>query len=264
MKKYVKLVFIGLLSCIIFILIWATTVSAVKHIDKAILVESFKARGKLDEASSTDKIKYYKIESNETRPAFTKTSGGYVIPGSAGDILTATTAVIGDGLYPLIGDALNGFIGFYAGGHAALCTKDYQDYEFSTDEYQSIEASGTEGEGNNPSRVNYRSYWAGDIPYKEVIGLRVKLSDKEIDEVMSNCASMLNDPYNFSFIFDTINNSYCTDILSKAFIKYANLNKDGFATTVWDLICSGDTYISYYHYFDNAGVKHIYYLDWRK
>ena len=264
MKKYIKLIFTGLLSCIIFILIWATTVSIVKHVDKDILVESFKSKGVLDTASSTDKIKFYKIESNETRPAYTLSSSGTVIPGSEGDILTATKAVVGDGMHPFFGDMVNGFIGFYAGGHASLCTKKYKDYEISMDETTSIEATGLEGVGDNPATVGYRSYWSYDTPYKEVIGLRVKLTDDEIDEVVSNCASMLSDPYNFSFIFDTINTSYCTDILSKAFIKYANLNKDGFATTVWDVICSSDTYISYYHYFDNDGVKHIYYLDWRK
>ena len=262
MKKYIKLTFIFLSSCIIFILIWATTVTTVKHIDKAILVEQFKSKGVLDTAASTDRVKYYKIESNETRPAFIKTNTGVVIPGSAGDILTSTQAVVGNGLHPMLGQPINGFIGFYAGGHACLCTEDYKDYQFWLSDDTSIEASGMNG-GDNPSTVMYRSYWAGESPYTEVIGLRVNLDQKGIDEVISNTAALLGDLYNFSFIFDTINTSYCTDILSKAFHKYADLNKDGFATTIYDLICTSDTYISYYHYFDSNGVKHIYYLDWR-
>ena len=62
-------------------------------------------------------------------------------------------------------------------------------------------------------------------------------------------------------MLDTVNKSYCTDVISKSYRKVGiNLNKDGFITTNLDILCSGDLYISYYHYYKDD-VKYIYYLD---
>jgi hypothetical protein len=64
-----------------------------------------------------------------------------------------------------------------------------------------------------------------------------------------------------TYVFDTVNKSYCSDIMYKAYRKVGiNLNKDGFATTIYDLISSSDCYISYYHVYKDD-VKYIYYLD---
>ena len=260
MKKYLKLIFFVIMSCVIFILIWATTITIVKNIEKIALVEQFKSRGVLVEDKSDSNTKFYKIASNEKRPTYTPV-GSAIYPGTKGDILVTTQAVVGTGL-PFIGDFLNGFVGFYAGGHAALSTMDYRDSDISLTPKTSIEATGMRS-GDNPATIFDRGYaWAYQAPYTEVIGLRVKMNEEEIDEVVSKTSSLIDDPYNFSFIFNTRNTSYCTDIISKGFSNKAHLNKDGFATTIYDLICTSDTYISYYHYYDSNGVKHIYYLDW--
>ena len=260
MKKYLKLIFFVIMSSVIFILIWATTVTLVKNIGKVVLVEQFKSRGVLVEEKSDSKTKFYRIPSDETRPTYL-TAGSSIYPGTKGDILVTTQAVVGTGL-PFIGDFLNGFVGFYAGGHAALATTAYKDSDIALSDRTSLEATGMR-EGENPATVFDRSAaWVYSYPYTEVIVLRVKMNEEEIDEVISKTASLIDDLYNFSFIFDTKNTSYCTDIISKGFSNKANLNKDGFATTIYDLICTSDTYISYYHYFDSDGVKHIYYLDW--
>ena len=39
-----------------------------------------------------------------------------------------------------------------------------------------------------------------------------------------------------------------------------NLNKDSFAVPIHDLVISDETYIVYYHYFEND-VKYIYYME---
>ena len=93
-----------------------------------------------------------------------------------------------------------------------------------------------------------------------MIGLRVNLSESEIKEVVSNAISLVGDDYNYSFLFDTDKKSYCSDIVTKAFSHVnVNLNKDSFATTIYDLIVADKTYISYYSYYE-GNVLNVYYL----
>ena len=57
------------------------------------------------------------------------------------------------------------------------------------------------------------------------------------------------------------NAKYCSDLISSGFSYIGrNLNRDSSTTSIYDLIVSPETYISYYHYFDGNGVKHVYYL----
>ncbi|MGM9969706.1 MAG: YiiX/YebB-like N1pC/P60 family cysteine hydrolase [Anaeroplasma sp.] len=253
MKKILKVIFILFRSLLIFIVIGALSTACVKNTQKIILVEQFKSKGVYQEELSTNSIKYYKIESNEVLPAFTS-YGKDALPGAPGDILVSTQAT-------LINPFVSGFVSFFAGGHAAICGKNYQDYSILLNEYKSIESTGL-NEGDNPTTIFDKSYWIYDDPFTEVIGLRVKMTEEQIDEVISLASSIIGDPYNYSFLFDTTNKSYCSDLVSKVYSYIGvDLNKDDFTTSIYDLIVSKDTYISYYHYFDNDGVKHIYYLD---
>ena len=103
-------------------------------------------------------------------------------------------------------------------------------------------------------RSTYEDY------FKQVVCYRTHLSEEELDEVVSVTSGHLGDPYNYNFTFDTLNKSYCSDLISKVFDKVnLNLNKDGFWTTVWDIMVSPDLYITYYHYISN-GVKYVYYV----
>lgn len=253
MRKYVKWFFLIFKSILIFIVIGAVSTACVKNVYKEILIEQFKKKGIYQPDISTDNIKYYKIESNETYPVFIK-NGDDVIPGNTGDILVSTQAF-------LAGPFINGFVGFFAGGHAAFCMGNYSDFDFSANETTSLEATGME-EDSNLSNLWEREYWAEyQNPFTEIIGLRVSMTDKERKEVVSAATSLLGDPYNYSFLFDTTNKSYCSDLVAKAFKKIGkNLNKDDFTTSIYDLIVSKDSYISYYHYFDSNGIKYIYYL----
>lgn len=252
MKKILKIFLILFRSLLIFIVIGALSTACVKNTQKIILVENFKSKGVYQEELSSKKIKYYKIESDEVLPAFIK-YGNDALPGAPGDILVSTQAT-------LINPFISGFVSFFAGGHAAICGKSYQDFDILLNEYKSIEATGLE-EGENPATIFDKDYWMEDDPFTEIIGLRVKMTDEQIDEVISLASSIVGDPYNFSFLFDTTNKSYCSDLVSKVYSYVgADLNKDDFSTSIYDLIVSDDTYISYYHYYDNDGIKHIYYL----
>ena len=244
--------FLILKNLIIFVVLGAITTAVVGNTEKIVEVEQFKQKGVFQEDISTDNIKYYLVESNEEKPAFTN-FGSNPYPGFSGDILVSTQATL---INPFVSD----LISFFVGGHAALCLENYTDFQLSTNDHDSVEATGL-NPGENPTEILDRGYWAENTNFTEVIGLRVKMTDEEKKIVLSDTISQVGDYYNFSFIFDTVNKKYCTDIISNSFSKIGkNLNKNGFATTVYDLICSSDTYISYYHYFDSNNVKHIYYL----
>ena len=252
MRKIIKMILIVFKSILIFIVIGATSTAVVKNVQKIVLVEQFKAKGVYQEELSTKSVKFYKIDSNESIPTFFK-SGNEVIPGGPGDILVSTQAT-------LINPFISGFISFFAGGHAAICMDEYSDFDITIEKEDSIEATGLE-EGENLSEVFRRDYWAKDDPFTEVIGLRVSMTEEERNEILSLSASLLGDPYNYSFLFDTTNKTYCSDLVSKVYKHIGvNLNKDDFTTSIYDLIVSSDSYISYYHYFDADGIKHIYYL----
>lgn len=253
MKRNFRIALIIIRSIFLFILIWGGTITVVKNVHKVALVEEFKNKAVYQEDISTASTKFYKIESDEATSTFTKV-GKTIYPGNESDILVTTQALLGP-------EFVRGTISFLVGGHAAYVNGDYGDYNLSyiSKGTTTVEATGL-NEGENLSQIFNSSYWIDSNTYTEVIGLRVKMSDETRREVNSLVCSMIGDPYNFSFVFDTVNKSYCSDIMYKAYRKVGiNLNKDGFATTIFDLISSSDTYISYYHiYKDN--VKYIYYL----
>lgn len=254
MKNFFKITLIVLRSILIFIVVWGVTITFVKNMQKSILVENFKSKAVYQEDISTSSTRFYKIDSNEDKNAFTE--DGIIYPGTSTDILVTTQVILTNN--PLI----NSVVSFFAGGHAAFVNPNYGDYQINdvVGDKSTIEATGLE-EGKNYSQVFDLDYWSYDDPYTEIIGLRVKLNDEKRREVTSLCSALIGDEYNYSFIFDTVNKSYCSDIISKAYKKIGvNLNKDGFATTIYDLICSGDCYISYYHVIKD-NVKYIYYLD---
>lgn len=252
MKRILKLVLIILQSILIFIIIGALTTATVKNVQKLILVENFKNKGVLQEDISTDKIKYYKVESEKEENSSYIIKDGYIYPGNKADIIVSVQSP----LMPVISDIVT----FFVGGHASICMGEYEDYEMKTTIYDSIEATGLEG-GDNKSKVFKRNYWMNNNTYSEVIGLRVDLTEEERDEVVSVAASLLGDPYNFSFLFDTKNKTYCSDLISKIYGKIGyDLNKDDFVTCIYDIIVSDETYISYYHNYDSDGVLHLYYL----
>lgn len=253
MKKIIKWILIGMETVLIFIAIGGLSTAIVKNIYADVLIEQFKKKGILDESKSTERIKLYPIESEEDRPTLQQIGSNYY-PGNTGDILISLTSELE---IPLIEQ----FISFFAGGHAAFVLGDYQDHLIEVNYWDTIESTGLEVGDNLASVSDKTDYWVDASPYDEVICLRVKMNDGERKKVLSEAMALVGDPYNYAFIWDTDKKSYCSDLISKVYKKIGvNLNKDGFTTSVYDLLVSNESYISYYHYIDNDGVKHIYYL----
>ena len=250
MRKILKIVLLTLQSALIFIFIGATSYAITKNTQKIFLVEEFKSKGIFDEENSTETLKFFRIESEEKKVAFRKYND-QIYPGVHGDILVSTEAT-------LINPVISSIVSFYAGGHAAICI-DYSD-KVSVTENMTIESSGVNGA--DEAQLFKKSYWVSPYVFSEVIGLRMKTTEKENEEFVNNALNFLGYPYNYSFIFNTKNSVYCSDLVSRSAKPLGfNLNKDNGTTSIYDLIVSSDTYIFYYHYIDNEGIKYIYYLD---
>lgn len=250
MRKILKIVLLTLQSALIFITIGATSYAVTKNIQKMILVEQFKEKGVYNEEISSTYKKFYRIESNEESEAF-RIYNNEVYPGVHGDILVSTEAT-------LINEFISDFISFFAGGHAAICI-DYSD-KIKVENNMTIEASGVNGDDS--AQIFGKNYWVSPYIFDEVIGLRMDMTKQEKELFVEKAIGFIGYPYNYSFIFNTKNSVYCSDLISRSAKPLGfNLNKDNGTTTIYDLIVSNDTYIFYYHYIDNEGVKHIYYLD---
>ena len=240
-------------SVLLFIIISYTTIIIVEHVEKQCLVESFKQKAVFQEELSTSKIKYYKIDYDGRQTIQIDSKTKDCIPGNVGDILVSVEQ---NTVHPLV----NGIISFYAGGHAGYIPGIYNDFTHRIGSRGTIEASMTVG--INTTCTNYSiTDWTTQRYFNEVMCLRVDMTDEERNRVNASVAAILGDPYNETFFFNTKNASYCSDVIRKGFESIGkNLDSDGVTTSIWDLIVSRETYIIYYHYFDNDGVKHVYYL----
>lgn len=251
MKKILKFILIGIEAAVLFVVVGGMTSGITKTIYSDILIEQFKSKATLNEEASTDTVKIYTIPSDEERPVYQKYGMAYY-PGSAGDIIITLRSEL---KIPLIQD----IISFFAGGHAALVLGDYEDYIDKTSIMNTVESSGL-NDALNSADVFTMDYWR-EYEYP-ILGLRVKMTEQERDQVVSRGLALEGDPYNYSFLFETKNKAYCSDLVGKAFESVGvNLNKDGFTTSVYDLLLSGETYITYYRYFDADGIEYIYYLE---
>lgn len=251
MRKIVKTILFYISTILIFIVIGWMANTITQHIISDIRIENFKKRGVLQEDISSSTLKFYKIETGEDL-GYIKV-GNTIYPGNKGDVLVAKKSNIG---VPVAEELIT----FFAGGHAALVVDNYKDYSVSTTITDIIEATGM-NDGDNYSQTNNRAYWTNKEIYEEVIVVRGNdMDEKKKDEVISNCFSLLGDPYNYSFTFDIVNKSYCSDLISKSFKSVGiDFNKNGFWTTIYDLLVSSDCHISYYHYYKD-GIKYIYYV----
>lgn len=253
MKKNIKIVLKICRFILLFILVTGITAAITKNIYSEILINQFKSKGVYQEELSTDEIKIYHIESNEERPTIL-IKDDMITPGNVGDIIISLDLKVD---IELIGRTVS----FFAGGHAGLVLDDYLDCKGSADPDFLLESTGF-GDQTDAFVFN-KNYWYEDnvTPFDEVIGLRVKTTEQERSKVISKAMALVGEPYNYTFFFNTKEASYCTDIIGKAYSEIGiDLNKDKLTTSVYDLLVSKDTYISYYYYKDSKGVKHFYYL----
>ena len=109
--------------------------------------------------------------------------------------------------------------------------------------------------------VSSKAYWENTSFTEKYIILRVKgLTDEDRNEALHKAISMIGDPYNLTFIMNTKNSHYCSDLVTKVFkIVGKNTNYDGFATTIYDLLVSPDTEIVGYKEFNPVTQISSYY-----
>ncbi len=247
-------------------------------------IKNFVKKGILQTDISNDEIKYYKVSRETYYPnEFVREpfyNDNLETPGSEGDIFVTRQAP-----FPTM-PGIYEFISFFFGGHAAYIGEDNVVYETIgfPDDVSLIHAMFYGSKNTIVTKEN--NYWLDphfhledDPSYKrfgsyyrrEWIGIRVKgVTKEEIEQVndfMEHLA-LIKAQYNFFFVFHTKNRYYCTDMMSRAYAtitnsdgkqKY-NLNRDGIAVSVNDLILSKDTYVSYYVRTDAKNVKHVYYV----
>ena len=98
---------------------------------------------------------------------------------------------------------------------------------------------------------------------RTVVGIRVKASKTDRLVASENAKCLIGEKYNYSFIFNTKNSYYCTDICDRIYseefgLEY-NIDENGFYTSVPDLLLSSDVEISFVKYIKDGRV-YIYYL----
>lgn len=224
---------------LIFLIMGTSTIS--ENIRYNNLINDFTKSAKLDEKNSRENVKIYEIP----RKAFMREKPIYDLKtlGTDGDIFLTRDSPI---KIPLIDNII--FTLF--GGHAAIITDNG---------LKQIEANGMSEDGNNYVK-KVDNDWLGYGG--EVVGLRIKNAKEEVYQNVVKEAEIVarkKIKYNYTFIFNTQNSFYCTDLVKYLYQKEKiDLNNDGFATTTYDLVLSSATYIAYYSYTDQKGVRHIY------
>ena len=107
-------------------------------------------------------------------------------------------------------------------------------------------------EKNGPGYIVVNDEWFQHI---------LKCSDVNSLRIMIRETVNIDNQNTTGYFFNTKETSYCTDIIGKAYSSIGvDLNKDKLTTSVYDLLISDETYISYYWCKDNNGIMHIYYL----
>lgn len=241
----------GLIGCGLLVFIfWATISASVENLKIDIMLASFAKMGVLDETLSTSQERIYWVDSeiDLDTPTYT-TRNGRIYPGAPGDILC--TKVTGTTI-PVLQQGIE----FYVGGHAALCAYDYNDAEYSIDSNQTLE---TTGFGNNKTAHVYSKNTWFNPAYNKIMAFRVKTSPENRFKAFNRALSFLGQPYNYSFIFNLQHSKYCSDLVSAAY-EYVgiDLDYDGLATSVLDIMVSQKVFLTYYSTIDYDGVRHTY------
>lgn len=217
--------------------------AGVEHITLQTRISKFKKSAVLVEEYKY--AKYYEVPRKSymrDMPVFSRDhEAGY-----NGDIFATTDS-------PLYIPIVDSLVGTLFGGHAAIIT--------DGGKFQ-IESQGDDPLGENNVKKIPNS-WAG---YNGItIGLRMKnATEEDYKKAVENAEDVLakKAKYNYKFVISNGNSFYCTDLMSyvwQSVNSNYNLNNDRFVTTTYDLLTSNMTYITYYHYFDQKGVQHIYY-----
>lgn len=244
MYKILKVLLIVFLTFISFLAI--LTIDAIgENVLVDLQIKSFIEKGEYSHQVGDFFFYEVPIEEELRTPSITYRNNGYPETTTEGDIFIYRESEID--LVQFSGE----FISFFFGGHAGIIDGD-----------SVIEAFGV---STNPE-YNIVDYDINDIFYdyseRDVLGLRVRASDEDVEKAMTFSRESVGKYYNMSFVFNRKDSFYCTDLISRAYSKEAglsyNLDKDGIATSCNDLVLSNDTFITYYMYYLN-NERHLYY-----
>lgn len=235
MKKIIKKVlFFVLLPTLLFILV----TSIYENIVIQNKINSFCKNSILDEVNSTSSKKCYYKENSDYY-----SNHSYINPGNYCDILVTT---YGAPTQPI----LHELVSWTIGGHAALVGLSYNDEYFSFSYNTSLETT-INDEYTYAYTINTNS-WEDVYSFPNYIILRVDLTIDQSNKIFNEAVSMLGDPYNFLFVTNYKNKSYCSDFVSKCFrVANININYDLGTTTVLDIAASNKTYIVGYKKYVN-------------
>ena len=239
----------------LFIVIGAVTENAKINTD----ISKFKQKGVYQEAFSTDYTKFFIVprETSKTSDdSFYISDNQTLLPGRSGDILTDRQSNFDK--IPFVHEAITTLVG----GHAVIIGSDYTDNNISSSEGTFIESTGLAEDGNNTSQISSSGIRDISGGRKTTVGYRVKTSKENRIKASINALSMVGNTYNYSFLFETKRNDYCTDLVKKAYLPLGiNLDYDRGVTSVQDISVSSHVFIFYYKFTTNKNVTHIYYLD---
>jgi len=257
-KKIFKTISMALVVFILFFL--STTIAEYVEINREI--QSFMERGTLVEVDELNKIKYYEVPRRNgeiDKPSFTEYDGDkYAFAGSYGDMfVTQESPFFHSPDIPLAYE----FVSFWWGGHAAIVSDDVDEFGYP----QVIEATAMSEDPEYNAVTKIWNYWLTQEYRDNFIGLRVKGATKNEYQSYAKWANdQLGTPYNMTFVFNTENTFYCSDLVSRGWGELGyNLNEDAIVTSINDIITSDDTYIFFYKYTDRGtGYQHIYYHEY--
>lgn len=248
MRRVLGLILTGLLCFII----WATIGSGVENLKIDLTVSKFVKSATLIEEKSTEKIKYYEVKSKfELEEPTTTVIGNREYPGYMGDIICAKTADIN---YPILYEGVT----YYVGGHAALCGFPYESKDINFDLGDTFEITGF---GSDITAKVEDSYDFLNGHYKEFMVYRVNTTLENRFKAFVNAMSYYGQSYNYFFIINKDSKKFCSDLVSRAYKEVGiDLDSDGVAPTILDIMSSPYVYLTYYSKLDRDGTRHIYKL----
>ena len=270
-KKYGKTglkIFLIVICCLYLTATYFTIDAAVENHQIQVLIKDFKKHAVYPcQYSKTYDMNFCKVSNGTTdiTPSFSiHPYTNEIFIGSRGDLLVA--------LKSAVSPWVNWFMDFYAGGHAALIDgADLNDPQEGTSRIGTlIEITGL-NERKEDVQIGYNDWLFDNYLRTQFVALKVKATKQEREKATKKAEDMLGDPYNYTFVLNTKNAHYCTDILSKAYaVVDKDLNEDTFITTAQDIIISKDTYIFIYKEENKTikdennklrGTHTVYYLD---
>lgn len=230
---------------------YVVTSSTYENISVHMKIKNFKEEcTQVDKLNKNNYKQFYSVSRENEEPSITY-KNGVVKPGAPLDIVLKLDSTYD---FPVFHEVVS----FTIGGHAALSTMAYDDGNFSIPAQAMLET--TFNDQSKEVFVNTYNYWESlNFTYSYLV-LRVNLTEKQKIDAMNKAVSMLGDPYNVSFIFNTRDTHYCSDLIMKIFREVGMfLNYDGFVTTIYDLIMSEDTDIVMYKEYNPHSKVESYY-----